>query len=110
MPKLVHFTEDQMEEIRGEIKTFLRPYRIRFYAVLLGFLVAISGSAYLYQETQTTDVARACRIEKNLVGLITVAIPRSHVKGRTPAQQRNVDEFYRRLKAADILSTPDCGP
>lgn len=57
--KQSEFTEAQADEIRAEIHLMLQPYRIRFWFILVGFLIAVTLGALAWQSTQSNKAIRA---------------------------------------------------
>jgi len=59
MPMLKHFTPEQAEEVRSEIHMFLRPYRIRFWLVLIGLVLGLVFGFLAYQSTENNTSVQA---------------------------------------------------
>ena len=55
MPHLEHFTEVQADEVRQEFVYYLRPYRIRFWLVLAGFIIGSTLGLFAYEHVLNTE-------------------------------------------------------
>lgn len=67
MPALKHFSDDQKEEIRKEIALFIAPYRVRFWLIIVGFLVGATIGLYGYKSGIDSATHNACVQDRQLI-------------------------------------------
>jgi hypothetical protein len=108
MPYLHHFTEEQADDIRREIAAYIRPYRIRFYFVLTGFLIFAAIGLWAYQASVDSSRDRVCRTAaENRKVLSDILLLASHPPPDATAEQRErTQAFFDR--AQKILTRPVC--
>jgi len=102
------FTDEQATQLAIEVNRLheaIDHARRRIVTVVIVGLLLIAGVAGFALELYHRADADA---QHNLACTLAIAIPRGPVPGRTPAQQQNIDRFYRALAQRDILTLDSC--
>lgn len=102
-------SQTQTRQVREEINRHMR----RAWTVMLCVIVALTigavGGVWAYAHTngyaRTVSCKRGQALSVALRLVVTSAIPR-HEAGRTPDEQRRVDQFYKKVGPA--LKIPSC--